>query len=262
MKAKTKISVITVVLNGELQIEKAIKSVVEQTHDNVEYIIIDGGSTDSTISIINRYKNSISTFISENDHGIYDAMNKGARLATGELLYFLGYDDYLFDKQVLSKIATEYLQRPMDLIYGNVVFYNSFHHRHEVSRKNISLFKMRFGLRPPHQGAFMRRKVLFENNLFDLNYKICSDFDLFLKVIKNKKYTFNYINLSIASYGVTGQSSNNENVLVRESGDIIKRQLGLISYFLYRSFTILMKCCKLLARKSHLIKIYYRIIGV
>ena len=117
-----KISIITVVYNDENRIRKTIESVINQTYNNIEYIIVDGNSTDNTINIINNYQNKTSLIISEADNGIYDAMNKGLRVSTGDRVLFLNAGDELFDKYIISSIITFLKGKEQyALVYGNVL---------------------------------------------------------------------------------------------------------------------------------------------
>ena len=114
-----KVSIITVVYNNFATIEEAIKSIKSQLYNNIEHIIIDGGSTDGTLDIINKYKNDINIFISEKDNGIYDAMNKGINLSTGNIIGILNSDDIYFDNKVISKVVDCFKgDKNLDILYG------------------------------------------------------------------------------------------------------------------------------------------------
>ncbi|MFA6144570.1 MAG: glycosyltransferase family 2 protein [Sulfurimonas sp.] len=174
---KPLISIITVVYNGEKYLEETIQSVINQTYDNVEYIIIDGGSTDGTVDIINKYENQIDYWVSERDKGIYDAMNKGIDLAFGDYIFFLGADDRL--ENILHIIFKDINKRYL-LVYGNIKY-------------NTSLFvKSKFSFQTylhntiHHQSAFYS-KDLFTNFRYDIRYKIAADYELNLLVYKNHK---------------------------------------------------------------------------
>ncbi len=125
-----KISIITVVKNNKLDINDCINSVLRQTHSNVEYIIIDGGSTDGTVDIIKKYESRIAKWISETDHGIYDAMNKGIRMATGDLIGFLNADDVYCDSGVLKNIALVMVDQDVDACYSDLVYVD----RHDLNK--------------------------------------------------------------------------------------------------------------------------------
>lgn len=164
MGSKPCISVITVVFNAKDQIEKTIQSVIDQNYDAVEYIIIDGGSTDGTVDIIKKYRNQISYWVSEADNGIYDAMNKGIEQAKGKGLLFLNAGDYFVGNILSDKIAPP--------CFLNVKYHNIMSKLVDIKIKNYKI-----GLPNCHQG------IMFENKgiKYDLDYKIASDYDFYLK---------------------------------------------------------------------------------
>ncbi len=171
-----KISVITICYNSEKEIEKTIKSVVFQNYNNIEYIIVDGGSTDNTLNIINKYKSKFNIkLISEKDNGIYDAMNKGVDMATGEYINFMNSGDYFYSNNTINEIMP-FLNNE-DIVYGNTkVIYKNFENiKKEPSPDN--LWKGRI----PHQSAFIKTLI---NKKYKYNTKneLVADFEFFLKV--------------------------------------------------------------------------------
>ncbi|NOQ29775.1 MAG: glycosyltransferase [Helicobacteraceae bacterium] len=179
MKTKPLISIITVVFNGKKFLERTIKSVLSQTHPNIEYIIIDGGSTDGTVDIIKKYDKSISYWVSEKDNGIYDAMNKGLKVATGKYIGILNADDYYAPNAVelsLEKLA----ETNTDYSVAKVQFFNS-----KVVATPIFPLKKSFiyqEMMYPHIGAFISKVAYEKVGLFDTSYKIAGDFDMALKI--------------------------------------------------------------------------------
>ena len=169
MSNSSKVSIITVVFNGEKFLEKTIKSIINQTYENVEYIIIDGGSTDATVDIIKKYEGRIDYWASEKDNGIYDAMNKGIDLASGEYLLFLGADDHLH-KNIINDIFKD-TQKEYSLIYGNVLYSTGLFVKSKYS------FKTYLHNTIHHQAAFYHRK-LFNTFRYDIKYKITADYEL------------------------------------------------------------------------------------
>ncbi|TDE13138.1 glycosyltransferase family 2 protein [Dyadobacter psychrotolerans] len=193
------ISIITVVYNASQTIEQTIKSVIEQSYKQIEYIVIDGKSTDGTLDILEKYKKKISILISEPDNGIYDAMNKGLTLAKGDYIYFLGGDDILFDKTVIEEI-TKYLDDPQTVYYGNVLFlqrqkiYDGKFDKLKLATRNIC-----------HQAIFYPSSVFHEFN-YNTKYIIFADYHLNIQIFFNSKYNFQFINLIIAIFNDDGQS--------------------------------------------------------
>ena len=180
---KPLISIVTVVFNGEEFLEETILSVINQTYDNVEYIIIDGGSTDATVDIIKKYEDKIDYWVSEKDAGIYDAMNKGIDVACGKYLFFLGADDFLFEN-IIEDIFHD-IQKDYSLIYGNVLYNTGLLIKSKYS------FKTYLHNTIHHQAAFYNRN-LFNTFRYDIKYQITADYELnliiFLYDRKNSIY--------------------------------------------------------------------------
>lgn len=181
-----KVTVITVCYNADKFIDRAINSVLNQSYNNIEYIIIDGKSNDETVSIINKCLDEISYFISEPDDGIYDAMNKGIKASTGDIIFFLNSDDYFYDTTVVEKIVNEFLKYPnIKIIYGDLIR-NEKSKQYCVSGSNVTkdfLYHYSIG----HQAIFSRKDVFEITGLFNTSYQICADYDWLLNaIIKNK----------------------------------------------------------------------------
>ena len=212
-----KITVITVCHNAAKTLEKTIKSVLNQTYPNIEYIIIDGGSTDDTVDIIKRYADRLAYWISEPDKGIYDAMNKGIEVATGEWINFMNAGDTFYEEKTIEFVleAINYKHK-IDIIYGssNLIFKWGNFITHPLPLENITT-KMVF----VHQSCFVKTQLM-KTYKFSNQYKIASDYDFFYHQYKNGK-TFIYIPLCIASYdAVYGLSSKNRFNLLIEYGKI------------------------------------------
>ncbi len=178
---KLLISIITVVYNGEEFLEETILSVINQSYDNVEYIIIDGGSTDGTVDIIKKYEDKIDYWVSEKDKGIYDAMNKGIDVVRGDFLFFLGADDCLSCDIINNIFSTD--KNNYDLIYGNVKYNTGL-----VIKSKFS-FKTYLHNTIHHQAAFYS-KTFFNIFRYDTNYKIAADYELNLIIFLNNKKSF------------------------------------------------------------------------
>lgn len=185
LTGKSLITVITVVFNAEKVLEKTILSVINQTYDNVEYIIIDGGSTDGTLDIIKKYKDRIDCAVSESDKGIYDAMNKGIKVSHGQWINFLNAGDYYFDNNILSNLPFHTSEK---IIFGNI--------RYESNKIFESTFNWKMYLKNTlhHQAAFYSIDLFNKLGFFDINFKILADYDFNLKVlalnIKSEKVLF------------------------------------------------------------------------
>ena len=183
-----KISIITVVLNSEVTIKDSIESVIKQNYQNIEFIIIDGGSLDHTISIAKSYKKHISTLISEPDKGIYDAMNKGLKIATGEIIGFLNSDDCYANNRVISKIVKEFeSDTTIDACYSDLIYVDQHNTSKIIRYFKSSKFKEGFfskGWCPPHPTFFVRQSVYKRLGIFDLNYHTKNVNYIFSRVFK------------------------------------------------------------------------------
>jgi len=181
-----KISIITTVYNNKQHIEKAILSVLSQTYHDIEYIVIDGGSSDGTVDVIKKYSNKIDKFISEPDKGIYDGLNKGIKLASGDVIGFLHSDDEYYDSKVIEKIAAKFNDDSIDGVYGDLIYVNQ---KEEIVRYwksgEFTPGKLKKGWMPPHPTLFLRKEIYDKYGLFRLDYKIAADYDFMLRVLKH-----------------------------------------------------------------------------
>ena len=206
MNNSPKISLITACYNSEKTIAKTINSIIIQDYSNVEHIVIDGASADSTISILNKYKNNISKIISEKDNGIYDALNKGIHLATGDIIGFLHADDFYPQKNIITNVIKSFMSDSnLDIVLGDVAFIN----KHGKISRYYSGENLNFdiGIMPPHPSAFIKKKCYEKFGLFNTNYKIAADYDLLFRLLKmnNIKYTYSK---DIVVYMKPGGKSN------------------------------------------------------
>ena len=198
---KPLISIITIVYNGGQFLEETILSVINQTYDNVEYIIIDGGSTDGTLDIIKKYEDKIDYWVSEKDSGIYDAMNKGIDAVTGDWINFMNAGDGFYTDNVLNKIFSQNELKNIDVVYGdhNVIY----PHKTRIAKAGNTedIWK---GSQFCHQSAFVSSKI-HKANKFNLSNRIGADFEFFYTLYK-KKMSFKYIDIIVANYSAGGLS--------------------------------------------------------
>lgn len=244
-----KITIVTVCYNASAMIESTIQSVLAQTYQNIEYIVIDGGSADGTVDIIKKYEHSISKWISEPDRGIYDAMNKGIELATGDYINFMNAGDAFYDDKVISNIF-ESTDNIGDVIFGNAIclFRNGL-----IQIQGKSFNKNDIHLPFVHQSSFVRA-ILAKEYLFNLKYKIAADYDFFYRIYLNK-YTFQYFDMPISRYDMNGYSSENIINTYREVA-MSNKSDGTIQYY----FRFMMLQAKIICKKFIPSKIlhYYR----
>ena len=221
-----KISIITVCFNCEELIERTINSVIDQTYANIQYVVIDGGSTDNTLNIIKKYKNRIDVIISEKDDGIYDAMNKGLEYATGDLIYFLNAGDYLCNKDVLEGVIEGLNANPdSDIVYGDQVYYDDITEQRRLNYyANIPQLLLNGCC---HQTIFARKSTFTKCGSFDSNYKVYGDLDWLLRVLIKFKLKMTYIDVPIAYYLKGGISETNRNKHYFEWLEITQKNLDI-----------------------------------
>jgi len=217
------ISVITVVFNSKNTIESAIKSVLNQSYENIEYIIIDGGSTDGTVDIIKKYKDKIAYWISEADNGIYDAMNKGIKSATGDIVGFLNSDDVYADGEVIEKVAKTIWEKEVDSCYGDLVYIDK---NGKIVRlwksKDFSLEKFKRGWMPPHPTFFVKKEIYEKYGGFNLNFPIAADYELMLRFLYKFKISTTYIPEILVKMRIGGKSNKSLNNIIKANIECYK----------------------------------------
>ena len=210
---KPLISIITVVYNGEKYLEETILSVINQTYDNVEYIIIDGGSTDGTLDIIKKYEEKIDYWVSEKDKGIYDAMNKGVTLCSGEIIGIVNADDFIYN-ETLQNVKDALVKYEM-FTYGTL---DLAHENGEVFDKAYSLglenIKYKIFKQMPflHPTMFVKKEVYKRVGLYDVQYKLSADYDFTLRLIENKMQP-KQLDFSTGVFRLGGQSGGTKSYL-------------------------------------------------
>lgn len=207
-----KISLITVTYNAETHIERCINSVIAQRYKNLEYIIIDGRSTDRTMDVILRYRRHISHLVCENDNGIYDAMNKGLRLATGHIVGILNADDFFADEDVLGDIEQLFQSLDTSIVYGDLEFIDAYG---KVVRRWQSggyyPSNLNAGWMPPHPTFYCRRQLFEQHGYYSLNYGSAADYELMLRFLR-QGYNIRYLKkvmIRMETGGVSNRSLKN-----------------------------------------------------
>ncbi|MGR5146669.1 glycosyltransferase family 2 protein [Photobacterium alginatilyticum] len=204
-----KVSIITVCYNSEKTIEDTFKSVQKQTYQNIEYIVIDGLSKDSTNQIIENYADTIDVHLSEKDDGLYDAMNKGIQLATGDVIGVLNSDDILASDRTIEDVVNAF--NGADGVFGDVGFYdeNDFSNKkRHYSSKGFKKSKFARGMMPAHPSFYVSRKCYEDAGLYRTDYKIASDFDMTLRIFSLPNTSFNYIENEIVKMRLGGVSTS------------------------------------------------------
>ena len=237
-----KFSIITVTYNAEKVLEDTIQSVISQTYRNVEYIIVDGASKDHTLEIVNKYHNRINKVISEPDKGLYDAMNKGIQLATGDYLCFLNAGDKFHDSETLQKIVhTLKGQELPDVIYGETAIVDEeghfLHMRRLSTPAHLNWKSFKQGMLVCHQAFFANRELAI-NHLYDLQYRFSADFDWCIRIMKKAKCLHN-TRLTLIDYLNEGMTTKNHKASLKERFCIMAKHYGLISTILHHGWFVI-----------------------
>ena len=205
-----KVSIITVVWNNKATIKNAMDSVLSQDYNDIEYIVIDGGSDDGTIDVIDRYRNKISIFLSEPDKGIYDALNKGIGLASGEVVAILHSDDQFCNSRVVSNMMEKIEQTKVEFCFSNMVLVDEPSGKilryYMASYFKIWMFKI--GWMPPHPTCFIKRSLFDEFGMYSTDYKIAGDFDLLVRFFYSRKIRWSYLNQITVKMSTGGVSNS------------------------------------------------------
>ena len=208
-----KISLITVAYNAQNTIDRCLESVTRQKFNNIQYIIIDGGSTDNTIQIISKYRHKIDCFVSEPDSGIYDAMNKGIALATGDIIGTLNADDYFADDNVLNDVAIAFAAQKTNILYGDLDYIDlsgKIVRKWRSGKYRSGIFN--WGWMPPHPTFYCRKKLFEELGLYSLDYGSAADYELMLRFIHANKTNVFYLNKVLVKMilgGISNKSFKN-----------------------------------------------------
>ena len=237
-----KFSIITVTYNAGKVLEDTIQSVVFQTYRNVEYIIVDGGSTDNTLDVVHKYQERICKVISEPDKGLYDAMNKGIRMATGDYLCFLNAGDELHENETLQKIAYTLKGKELpDVIYGETAIVDEeghfLHMRRLSTPEHLHWKSFKEGMLVCHQ-AFLTRRELALANPYDLRYRFSADFDWCIRIMKQSKYLHN-THLTLIDYLNEGMTTQNHKASLKERFRIMTKHYGWISTILHHGWFVI-----------------------
>lgn len=258
---KLKISIITATWNSDATLEDTLKSVLDQTYGNVEHVIIDGNSTDKTMDLVRRYADLYRQrgfelkWLSEKDHGIYDAMNKGIKLASGDIVGLLNSDDFYTSPTVLAKVAEVFNGEDgdqVDAVYGDIHYVNPNNlHRcvRYYSSKKFKRSRMRMGFMPAHPSFYCRREIYSEYGLFDTDFKIAADFEQLLRLIYIHRIRTRYVPADFVTMRTGGASSSglsSHKRIYREHRKAYKKNCVYSNFFLegYRYFTKVIDICK------------------
>ena len=214
-----KITVITVCHNSASTVADTLRSITVQSHPDIEHIVIDGGSSDDTLSIVRTLGSRVTTIVSEPDQGIYDAMNKGLQLATGDFVGFLNADDTLATPESLANIAKAAAQS-VDVVYGDVVYVDPDETSKVIRYWNSGRFaarRLRYGWMPPHPTFYVRRALQNVLGLFDVQLRIAADYDFMLRILSRSGIEVAYVPRVLVRMRVGGASNKSLRAVVNKS---------------------------------------------
>lgn len=245
------ISIITATFNSAKTLKDTIQSVLRQTNKDFEYLIIDGGSTDETIDIVKSYESEFSgrlKWVSEKDQGIYDAMNKGIKMASGDVVGILNSDDYFTSDDILQTVDNAFKSHEIDAIYGDIHFIRDGAPDKCVryySSRMFSPFWLRFGFIPAHPSFYCKREVFEKAGLYSLDYKIGADYEMMVRLFKKYRIKSLYINKDFVTMRTGGASNNNvrsritlinEDVKACKENWVYTNSLFVMIKYLYKVF--------------------------
>ncbi len=218
-----KVSIITASFNNRDTIEDSIRSVLSQKYENVEYIVVDGGSSDGSLEIIKRYQDKIAKWVSESDKGIYHALNKGLEMSTGDIIGFLHADDVYAHSMVIDLVVSRIMNCDTESCYGDLLYV----HKKDIN-KTIRYWKSRTystglfkkGWMPPHPTFFARKKTYDKYGFFNTGFKIAADYELMLRFLERNKITTHYIPDVLVKMRTGGKSNRSlKNMFIKSSED-------------------------------------------
>lgn len=245
------ISIITATFNSAKTLKDTIQSVLRQTNKDFEYLIIDGGSTDETIDIVKSYESEFSgrlKWVSEKDQGIYDAMNKGIKMALGDVVGILNSDDYFTSDDILQTVDNAFKSHEIDAIYGDIHFIRDGNPQKCVRYYSSRIFRpfwLRFGFMPAHPSFYCKREVFEKAGLYSLDYKIGADYEMMVRLFKKYRIMSQYINKDFVTMRTGGASNNNvrsritlinEDVKACKENGVYTNSLFVMLKFMYKIF--------------------------
>lgn len=247
MDSQIKVSIVTTTYNSAATIVDTVRSVISQNYPNIEYIIIDGDSRDETLLKIAPYKEQIAKIISEPDNGIYDAMNKGIQMATGDVVGILNSDDFFTSDDIISTLVAEFVaDKDLAAVYGDVHFVREPDLKSCVRYYSSAIFSprmFRFGFMPAHPSFYMRREYYTRYGLYDLNFRIAADYELLVRMLYKHNLKIKYLKKDFVTMRVGGISTRNipNRVLISREDVKACRQNGIYTNLLFICFKYLYK---------------------
>lgn len=230
-----KVSIITTCYNREATIRDAIESVLMQDYPEIEYIVVDGASKDASLTIINQYRGRISTILSEPDRGMYEAINKGLRLATGDIVGLMHSDDFFYERNTVSQLVAQLEGQHADILYGNGIFVDAADTTRVVRNwisGNYNKRSMRNGWLPLHPTCYIRRGCLAKMGLYDESFKIAADSDFLLRYLYEGNFRITYFPRYVVRMLMGGLSTDPKKMVEKWNEDMrLYRKHGFNPYW-------------------------------
>lgn len=252
-----KISIITAAYNSGATLCDTIESVLRQSYPDIEYIIVDGASKDDTMGIVHRYEPKFGSrlkVISEPDKGIYDAMNKGIRMATGEVVGILNSDDFFTSNDVIQKVADAFEAEEVDAVYGDIHFVkddNLKKYTRYFSSRYFRPWLLRFGFMPAHPSFYCKRAIFEKYGLYDLQYRTSSDFEMMVRLFAKHHIKAKYLDMDFVTMRTGGESTAGLASKIRVNRDVAKslKLHGIYSNQAMQAVRYLWRICELICTK-------------
>ena len=251
LPGKPLITVITVVFNGAKTLRDTIESVMEQSYGNIEYIVIDGGSSDATIDILRQYDHVIDYWLSEKDSGMYDAMNKGIALGSGEYVGMLNSDDMFSEKNVLQEVVDRFCITKVDAVFSclNIVDKDNLKktlRKYRVTKLNSAL--LRIGVMPPHPTFYCKKSCYEKGGIYKTDYKIAADFEMLARLLIRQKISWSFIDKVTVTMRSGGISNSGFMSSVKLNMEIVRacKENGLYTHWLFLALKLPIRLFELL----------------
>ncbi|WP_334058742.1 glycosyltransferase family 2 protein [Polaribacter sp. P097] len=240
-----KVSIITVSYNSARTIESTFNSVASQTYKNIEYIVVDGGSKDNTLELIKERKTLISKWISEPDKGLYDAMNKGILMATGDIIGIINSDDLFCDDHAIEKVVSILMSDNLDSVYADL-FYVAQNDTDKIVRRWVTGKQkpFRYGWHPAHPTFYVKKRVYDKYGLFDLRFKLAADFEIMLRFLDKYKISTTYLEEPLVKMRLGGETNKSFKNIYNQNVECIrafKKNDLKVNKFLYPFFRLIPK---------------------
>ncbi len=248
-----KVSIITIVLNNKETIGTAIDSVLSQDYKDIEYIVIDGGSVDGTVNVIKKYWEKISIFLSEPDQGLYDALNKGIKLSTGEIIAILHSDDVFYDKYVVTDMIDRIQMTNAEICFSDLLIMNNNQILRFYRANYYKKWLFRIGWQPPHPTCFIKKSLFQEFGLYSTEYKGAGDFDFLVRIFYGREINWTYLNritVKMQYGGISNSGWGSKINIIRENSRILENN-NVFSLVIFQLLRYLIRIIEMFVRPKN-----------